>query len=90
MIGEAACAEAELEHHGRTEGDASLGDQWSNRCCDDRLGESSEDAGVGELCGTRHLVVAAPGVFSCIEVESILVAEQRDEFEASFGVDDLE
>jgi hypothetical protein len=90
VVVNAPSAEPELEHDGSAHSYSALGDEWGERRGDHRFRQAGKDAGVGEIRGSGHLLVSAPGDVGCSEVETIWVAEQSNEFESSLGVDYLE
>lgn len=89
VVLEAACAEPEFEHDGPAYGDSALGDEGGGNSGGGWFREARKDACVGEIPGSRQLLLPAPSVIDRVEIESAWFAQQRDEFEATLGVDDL-
>ena len=87
VVGSAACAVAELEDDRGAEGHLARGDERCERAGDRRLRGAGEGARVGKERGAPHLVVPAPSSLGGVEVEPTFLAEEREEFEATLGVD---
>lgn len=81
--------EAEFESNCCAQSHTSCGGQWSERCCNVRLGEASEDARVSQILQARHLLLGSPRTFCGSEVEPPLLAEKRYQLEPALCMYDL-